>query len=59
MSIEDRAMERLLESMREDPAPRPRTDREHRRLFGYAWDNPNTHDRDDDLAILWGPPEVV
>lgn len=56
--IEDRAMERLLARGRDDEItiPRPRTDAEHRRVFGWAWDDP---DEGGDLEILWGPPAVV
>lgn len=43
MSIEDRALERLDDHWDEDGVedPRPMTDAEHRRLFGWGWDDPD------------------
>jgi hypothetical protein len=57
MTIEDRAMERLMSAAWADDEgqPKPRTDAEHRRIFGFGWDDPDG----EDMAIIWGPPEVV
>ena len=58
MSIEDTALERLMAQAHDDEHDhRPMSDAEHRRAFGWGWDDPDH--ADDDLRIIWGPPESV
>ena len=52
MSLEDRALERLMEGPPLDDEPVVMTDAEHRRAFGWGWDDPDHEDAEPD--ILWG-----
>lgn len=54
--IEDTAIERLLAmaGFDEDEQPRPMSDAEHRRVFGWGWDDPDHAD----LDLIWDAPRA-
>ncbi len=54
-SLEDRALERLMEQDRDEQDPPLRmSDAEHRRIFGWGWDDPDASGGPDALPPL--PP---